>query len=175
MPIRGEEIRVTDEDITAANGGGRAAQRSHESLRAANLQRVVAFIQTADSEELTRIRQALDRKEGRAGAGAGMVDRTVLGVYVNVVPWVLSFAVVMPLAIFGGWFYQRIKASILMTVYSADMVGLTGRIIQNPQMCPPDCNWLDIAAWGTAVGMGLLVSLFVANGLRRRLIRATRK
>ncbi len=157
MPIRGEEIQVTDEDITAASSGGQPVQRSHESLRAANLQRIIAFIQSADSEELARIRQALDRKEGRTGAG--VVDRAFLSLYVNLTPFILSLVFIVPLVVWLGWVYGELRPFF----------------VGSGQSCPPNCNWGDIAYWAGVGGVSLLTAVLVSYALRGRLVKATKK
>ena len=104
MPIRGEEIRVTEEDVSAAQRGSRAADNgraaahsSYESMRAASLQRVKAFIRTADREELRQIRQAIDHRD--PPAHANLLDRALLSLYLNITPFVLSLVFIVPLVL----------------------------------------------------------------------------
>jgi hypothetical protein len=167
MPIRGEEIRVTEDDVTAtarpSDNGRAAGQRSMDALRAAFMQKIFSFIQSASVEELAQIRQAIDRRDppGRANMG----HRAVLSLYLNLTPWLILFPVVMIPAMLGGWFYQLFRREFQFAVPLGNSY----------ELCPPSCNWLDIVVWGTAVGGGLLLWLLFSHLLRKRLNKANKR
>lgn len=165
MPIRGEEIRVTEEDVSAAQRGSRAAdngraaaQSSYESMRAASLQRVKAFIRTADREELRQIRQAIDHRD--PPAHANLLDRALLSLYLNITPFVLSLVFIVPLVLWVGWLYQEFRPVLVGSTVGA---------------CPPACSWGDVAFWAGMGGVSLIIALVVSYWLRGRLVKATKK
>jgi hypothetical protein len=175
MPVRGEEVTVTDRDVSHAD------QRGQDTLRRANLQRIEAFVKNAPEGELWEIKRVVAAREASLGLApapaegnqpAGVVDRGLLGCYIHVMSWVLSFALVMPFSLLAVWFYQSVKLDFLRTLFSGSEI--LGNV-RTWQACPPQCTWLDIVVWGTAVGVGMLVSLLLANTLRKRLLNATKK
>lgn len=161
MPIRGEEIRVTEDDVTAtarpSDNGRAAGQRSMDALRAAFMQKIFSFIQSASVEELAQIRQAIDRRDppGRAN----MLDRALLSLYLNLTPFILSLVFIAPLVVWLGWVYQEIRPL------------LVGRA----PSCPPACTWWDIAYWAGVGGVSLITAVLVSYWLRGRLMQATKK
>lgn len=175
MPIRGEDVTVTESDVSNAD------RRGQDALRRANLQRIEAFVKSAPEGELREIQRVLSEREAALGIRpatavgnqpAGVVDRGLLGCYIHVMSWVLSLALIMPFALLSVWFYQSVKLDFLRTLFGGSEI--LGNV-RTWQACPPQCTWLDIVVWGTAVGVGMLVSLLLANSLRKRLLNATKK
>lgn len=158
MPIRMEEIIVTEEDTRAASNGRESGQKTQASLRAANLQRIKAFIKIANPDEVAQIRQAIDLRSppGRAN----FIDRALLSLYLNLTPFILSLVFIVPLVLWLGWFYLEIRPFI--AGYDAPA-------------CPPSCTWWDIAYWAAVGGVSLITAVLVSYALRGRLIGATKK
>lgn len=175
MPIRGEEVTVTESDVSNAD------QHSQQALRSRFLQRIESFVKTAPESELWEIKRVVAAREASLGMNpapvqnspAGVFDRSLLGCYIHVMSWVLSFALIMPFALFVAWFYQMTKVQFRRALFGElDATLGYNRLVE---LCPPQCSRLDLAIWGVAIGSGLLFSLLLANYLRKRLQNATKK
>lgn len=101
------------------------------------------------------------------------LDRGLLGCYIHVVSWFLTFALVMPLALLVAWLYQITKVDFQRAMFGGMDLALGYNRVW--ETCPPRCTWLDITIWGLAIGFGLVVSLVLANFLHKRLLNATKK
>lgn len=161
MPVRMEDVAVTEDDVTA-------------SMRSVNLIRVDKFLKSATEQEARKIRGWSEHRLMALGAiqpekKPTTTDRALTSLYLNTTPWILAFLFMLPLAVFFGLVYQQMKYDF--RYFMARPLIDAGLGIK-PQMCPPSCTWLDIAVWTFLVGGGLITAAIVANMTRKRLLKA---
>lgn len=147
MPVRAEEVTVTEGDVT-------------ESMRSDNLKRVDRFIQTANEDEAKKIRGWAEHRLMALGVvqpeqRPRKRDRALARMAVEVVPILLTLILVIPAVYIG-----------VLLVMNQTILGAYA------PHCPPQCSDLGIASWVIAGTLGFLVVLLVYYGIRSVMIRA---
>lgn len=174
MPVRGEEVKITNEDLE--NRLGHAPVRNERQpapVQKLENQRILTYIsQSSDAEELNRIGKAAAKRLRDIGAArpqqkkpekkAKLTDRALLHLYLNFSPFLLALAIMLPLALWLGniapmfpWFY--VFGSKALTLHQA---------------CPPNCTSAHLVMWAAIGGISLLLSFLVSYVLRKRLLKA---
>jgi len=163
MPVvRGEEIRVTEEDVNSENIRGRQPPDNQVSRRVI-LERVTKFIVTTNEEEVTHLTRVLKQRRQDLGMikpvrKPKFLDRALLYIYLNVTPFIIALVVVLPLVVWTGWAIFKIQPLLIPGTKASG--------------CPPACGWLDIAFWLILGGIALLVTFVFSYILRDRLLKA---
>ena len=166
MPVvRGEEIRITDEEVSEQNRPPNQlspTSSQNPTPRPVILERVAKFVATANADELHFLQQVMGNRQTELGLvqpkeRARLIDRTLLYVYLNVTPFIIALLVVVPVVFFAG-------RSLLQLRPSANTPNVT--------TCPPACTTLDILFWVLLGGIMLLTTFLLSYILRDRLLKA---
>lgn len=162
MPVvRGEEIRITDEEVSEQNRPpNQLSPTSSQSPtpRPVILERVAKFVSNANADELHFLQQVMGNRQRELGLvqpkeRARFIDRALLYVYLNVTPFIIALLVVVPVVFFAGRALLQLRPSAT-------------------DSCPPTCTGLDILFWVLLGGIMLLTTFLFSYILRDRLLKA---
>lgn len=173
MPVKGKEIKITNEDLHKRLGQSPAI--NEQPAHNLENQRILAHISQAnDPTELNRIGRAAANRLKELGAAAPaprtqgkqkkvrMGDRALLHLYLNLSPFILACFLMLPLAL---WLGNVVPQLPLYLIFGTAAMSLQ-------RTCPPNCSWMHIVMWAAIGGVSLLVSFLASYALRKRLLKA---
>lgn len=177
MPVtRGEEIRITENELELQQRAERLGVELPQNRQAPlpmSIAHVLKYIEESDNDEaLKQIARKSTKKLRDKGVispakkkKGKLTDRALLHLYLNFSPFILAFAVITPLFVWGTW---ELVTNLwpLATWLSSDIA------ISLSQSCPPNCTWYHLGLWAILGGISLLASFLLSYSLRKRLIRA---
>jgi hypothetical protein len=175
MPeVRGEDVRVTEDDLNNVLGVAPAInQRGETSGQRLEVQRVIAYVKASEEpEDLKQIGRVLAKRLREMGAirpkkKPRITDKALLYLYLNVSPVLLSLLIVMPLMVWLGRVAVREMPPYIPSMIFGARFWSTLR-----QACPPNCTWHHLAMWAVLGGVSLLTAFLVSYALRKRLLKA---
>lgn len=150
MPVIGEDVTVTEDDVAVAVNAAR---------RRDNLKRIDVFINTASTEEVTHIKKSLAYRSMALGISPTSpkpktADRIFARLAVESVPILLTLLVFTPLVIVG----------VLILLYETTLIVFT-------QGCPPTCDTEALILWAMVVAIGLMIIILAYHSIRKLMIR----
>lgn len=151
MPVRGEDVTVTERDVSATN---------NEARRRDNLKRIDSFINTASAEEVTHIKKSLGYRSIALGISTippkpKTTDRVLARIAAELVPIILTLFLVIPLVIWG----------VFLVMGHKYFQGITAG-------CPETCSGGALLLWSVVSGVGFLLIILAYFTLRKLMIRA---
>lgn len=153
MPETGEEVTVTERDVTLTEN----ANRRREFLN-----RVDSFIRTASAEEVTHLKKSLAVRSTALGISTATpqpktTDRILARFAAELVPIILTLFIVFPVVMWG---ILRVMSSKYLATVTAG--------------CPPTCETNALLLWAVVSGVGFLLAILAYYSLRKLMIRARR-
>ena len=147
MTVRGEDVTVTQDDVTA-------------SMRSANLTRIDKYLQTASEQEARKVRGWAEHRLMNLGAieparNARIADRMIGRLAIESVPILLTLLVFIPLVSWVGVMIFTSEAFRPITY-----------------ACPPTCESESLILLAALSGLGFLIILLAFYSVRKFLLNA---
>ena len=149
MPVRMEDVSVTEDDVTAA-------------MRSDNLKRIDRFINTASPDEVLHIKKSLAYRSMSLGLSMSSpkpkpktVDRALARFAVELVPILLTVFVAIPLVLMG--IFKVMGNEYFLPITSG---------------CPESCGADALLLWSVVSGVGFMLIILAYYSLRKLMIRA---